>query len=172
MENDTHIITPEELQDLATGLAGLPESDLEHVWYEIQCSKYNGLLLEGDTAQPNLIFGAVELPLIKRIYPPEMVQPLVKKWISFLYKRAKTTEKMKMSQYLDMRRYGIPIDSARKKLQPMYSSGFLLKVAKEYERPFQYKYDLSCRDADVLYRIGLEQFVKLFYDRFYQPVIK
>ncbi len=172
MQIITHIITPEELEELATGLIELPTADLQGVWDEVHACKYNGLLLEGDTAQPNLIFGAVELPLIKRIYPPEMVQPLVKKWISFLCKRAKATEKLKMSQYLDMRRYGIPIDSARKKLQPMYSSSFLLKVAKEYERPFQYKYDLSCRDADVLYRIGLEQFVKLFYDRFYQPINK
>lgn len=165
------VMSADELQDLATGLIELPEARLKPTWAYIQSVKYNGMIKDGDCAQPNLIFHHAELPIIKRIYPPEIVHAKVKLWISYLAKKSKTISAEKFQQYLELRRYGLGIDEARKRVGAhFFTEKNMHGLALKYNVPFKYKYELSCRDADLLYSLGIDRFVQMFYDRFYEPV--
>lgn len=160
----------EDIEDLAESVIGLPEYRLMPTWAYIQHMKYNAMILEGDCAQSNIIFRAIELPIIKRLYPEEMVYPKVKKWVSYMAKKTQEYSHEKFQKYLEMRRYGIAIDQARKNIQPIFKKEFLKKMAQEYGSPFRYTYELSCKDADLIFNLGIDRFIQLFYDRFYQPV--
>lgn len=164
------VFTYEHIQDLAESIKDLPARRLEQTWAYVQAHKYNGMIQEGDCAQPNIIFQAVELPLIRRIYPEEVIFPKVKKLISYLAKTTKEHSNKKFHEYLEMRRRGIGMDEARKRMRPHHTNEFLIFMAQKYDLPFKYRYGINCTDADVLFNMGLDPFLKLFYDRFYYPV--
>lgn len=159
------VITEEELFNLAISLTGLSRARLQPTWAYIQSIKYNGMIQEGDCAQPNLIFHGIEIPLIKRLYPPELLESKIKAHLSSLLKKTKAHSKEKFQQYLELRRMGISIERARKQISPIYPEKFLIQMAWKYARSVKIEYNLTCRDADLLYNLGLDQFIKLFPEK-------
>lgn len=85
-------------------------------------------------------------------------------------KRAGTYAKDKLEKYKEARRYGLSIDKARKSISPTFTKEFLEAQVKLYARPFTYKYEISSHDADLIFAMGIDKFIKHFYDRFYQPI--
>lgn len=165
-----YVLTTDELMELALSIPILPEHRLKPTWAYIQNVKYNAMIENGDCMQPNYIFQHAELPLIKRLYPPEEVNKKVTLLMKFLKKHTSLHSQNKFKEYIEMRRYGLSIDTARKKLQPYYPEQMLIRMSLKYNLPCKFKYELSCRDADVLYGLGINSFIKLFYDRFYVPI--
>lgn len=168
--HDLKILTEEELLNLAESVTSLKEARLMPTWAYVQSLKYNGLIEQGNCTQPNWIFQSIELPIIKRLYPPELVNVKVKKWISYLSKKSSLYSKDKLIEYVELRKYGLTIDEARSRLGTTISDQMMLSLAAKYKMPFKYQYKISCRDADVLFSLGIDRFIQLFYDRFYQPV--
>ncbi len=164
------VLDSDQIWDLSQMVPNLPERSLKLTWTYIQDLKYNGMLEHGDCAQPNLIFNTCELPLIKRLYPPELVNPMVKKHVIELAHRAKEYSKQKFLQYREMRKAGVPVEKARQAIAPIHKEEFLKRMALKYSRPFTYQYAISCKDADMLYTMGLDNFIRIFYDRFYVPI--
>lgn len=162
-------ITSDHIKDLSDSIPGLVGRRLMPTWAYIQQIKHDALI-QCDFSQYSIIFQYCELPLIKRIYPPLMVNEKVKKLLVYLAKRSESYSKDKFEQYRELRRYGFTIEESRKRIQPIYSDQFLTGVAKKYKRPFKYKYEITSKDADLLYQIGIDRFIKLFYNKFYEPV--
>ncbi len=165
------VMSMDDLQALVEGLESLPERRLMPTWAYLQSMKYNGLIQDGDCNQPNLIFMSVELPIIKRLYPEELIHKKVKDHISKMIKQTKTVSPLKFAKYLEMRRYGVSIENSRKNIAPIYPDAFLFKMIEKYKTPFRYRYNITCRDADLIFNMGIDRFIELFYDRFYEPVI-
>lgn len=159
------------IEEAAEAVAGLPEAstdELKALWRRIQEHKW-----DTDSEIPvDALFERLELPIIMRLHPPSEVNPKVKKLISVLNKRAQGYGKAKLQKYHEMRRYGISIEKARANLEPTFHKEFIKAMQKLYARPFTYKYDISIRDADLIYSMGIDRFIKHFYDRFYQPLDK
>lgn len=167
MEHHISPITADEVLDLAMGLVEAQEADLRDTWERIQTYK-----LHGGEVSPEILFEKLELPIIMRLYPPSEVNPKVKKLISILHKRAKEYGKTKLAKYHEMRRYGLSIDKSRDAIKPHFQKEFIDAQIALYGRPFTYKYDITIRDADLIYTMGMDKFIKHFYDRFYQPIDK
>lgn len=166
------ILTEEELMTICEGLQGLPERRLMPTWAYLQSVKYNGLIQQGDCNQPNLIFMGAELPIIKRLYPPEMINEMVTNHITKMIDKVKTVSPVKFAKYLEMRRYGVSIEKARRNIAPVYPDAFLFHMIEKYQKPFRHCYNITCRDADLIYNMGIDRFIELFYDRFYEPVVR
>lgn len=159
-------ITYDEINDLAESIPGLQDRRLMPTWAYIQSIKYSGMTEEGDCNQPNIIFLSCELPLIRRLYPEEQVTALLRKLMSGMLGKAKSYSKAKFQRYLELRRYGMPIDKARREIAPVHSERFLVGMAVKYNQRVEFRYDISCRDADLIYNMGMDGFIRLFYDRF------
>lgn len=161
----------DEIELLATSLIELPERRLLPTWAYIQSMKYNAMLQDGDYSQPEIIFNAVELPLIKRIYPSEAVNAKVKSHLKKRLKQARGYSKGKFEQYREMRRYGMSIEDSRKKLAPMHPDMLIRKMIAMWSMPIRYQYELSSKDADMFWQMGIDKFIETFPDRFYVRII-
>lgn len=159
---------PITVDEAAEAVARLPEAstdELKALWNQIQAHKWHG-----GEIPTEILFERLELPIIMRLHPPSEVNPKVKKLISTLNKRAQTYSKNKLQKYHELRRYGISIEKARDSIKPTFNKEFLEAHATLYARPFTYKYDISIHDADLIYAMGMDRFIKTFFDRFYQPI--
>lgn len=162
-ENEEHKIYT--LSDWVVIHEAIPSADaptLRELWAETQAHKYDGLLTGEEGHE--FIFRQVELPIINRLYPEDMLKGYVHKWVSYLYNRAKK-EKTENS-FESLRKSGIPFKKAREHLPGQKWS----KLVDKYSQPYKFVCRWSSGEADALFQLGLERYVKLFYDRFHVPV--
>lgn len=133
-------------------------------WKEVQTHKYDGDLYLGDMGSHEFIFRHIELPLIEMVYPKDLVYEKVKSWVSYLRARAKA--RRDATSFDGLRKMGVPFSEASKHAP----NGMYDQLANGYSQPFRLRYKLSSADADALYQMGLDSFIKNFYDRFYVPI--
>lgn len=144
--------------------------DYKAFWDEIHLHKYDGDIYLGDEGNHEFVFRMLELPLIKQMYPEELVAEMVKTWVNYLLSKAKNDKPNKFAKYLEVRRSGLSFKEARKLVGITEGFGNKDELAKKYEMPYRFKYGIASEDADVLHGLGIEAFIRNFYDRFYVPV--
>lgn len=167
-------LTIDEIITLANSLQKLPEHRLMTTWSYVQSIKYNGLKKQyfnkDEYKKIEFIFQSIELPIIKRLFPLEYVNKKVKMHLNFMLKVTRQYSNNKLKQYLEYQKAGLSMEKAREKIKPIHKEWFLNNRIIYYSQPYKLKYDINCRDADILFDIGIDKFVQLFYDKFYQPI--
>lgn len=138
--------------------------ELENIWTEVNLHKYDGDLYLGDVGFSEFVFRYVELPIIKKLYPEELVHRLARVHIAKLIGRAK---RMRAAHdFTELRASGVPYQEAKKKSD----NGLYKRLADDLSVGYRPSYELSSHDADALFQIGIESFISNFYDRFYVPI--
>lgn len=163
--------------DMLNQWKGGDVKDLRAFWGEIQKHKQDSLIYIDENNAPDYmlrdkIFDELEFPVIKKIFPPVEFKKRISDWVRELLKRAKAQKKEKFDKYIELRRAGATFkDAKRIALQALTFTSYDHFI-KGYSRPFSVSYDLNTQDADMLFSMGLDEFCKLNFSKFYHPVEK
>ncbi len=152
-------------------------TDLRAFWGEIQKHKYDSLIYIDKDKAPDanlhaLIFKELELPILKQLFPEAEFKAKVTAWVKELYQKAKNEKKEKFEKYLALRKAGATYKDAKRLAESAIKFTSYDALIAKYARPFRVKYELDSKDADLLFAFGFDDFCKIFFEKFYQPIDK
>ncbi len=149
--------------------------DLKAFWGEIQMHKYDCLSHYNPENPPDpklheIIFNEMELPIIKKLFPETQFKKTIADWVKELYKKTKEAKKDKLQKYMDLRKSGVSYKDAKRLAQQAIKFTSYDELIKRYGRPFKVTYEFNSKDADLLFAYGLDDYCKMFWEKFYQPI--
>lgn len=158
------IFTLKDWEILSEESKTLQGQELMHLWKLVNKHKYDGDLYLGDIGNHEFVFRLIELPIIKKIYPEEVVKLYVRKWATQLFKLA--SKRKSDTDFDTLRKSGMPFLKAREHATNERWS----KLYQKYSQPYKFVYVMTSEMADQLCVSGIELFTKLNYDKFCVPV--